>query len=196
MVSGKLSIPISRKWVEEVMGPGKSLGPNPPWSSSPKELKSLSFLIREFQPPRKSSSLPSASMSPMVAVLSADGVVKVPITPLMSPMVADAQFHDSDKVDYTRYVLSALSVLNHASDVVEAELLDSNEAKIESACTTDSEKGLKQDFRLILQEHSGNIVKKWGNSEQWVLELRDRRRVAVPIQIPPPQCEAIEVLEE
>ena len=93
-------------------------------------------------------------------------------------------------------MLSTLSVLNHASDVVEAELLGSNEAKIESACTTDSEKGLKQDFQLILQEHSGNIVKKWGNSEQWVLELRDRRRVAVPIQIPPPQCEAIKVLEE
>ena len=90
MVSGKLSIPISRKWVEEVLGPSKSLGPNPPWSSGPKELNSLSFLIREFQPPGKSSSLPSASMSPAVAVLSADEVVKVPITPLMSLMVAEA----------------------------------------------------------------------------------------------------------
>ena len=49
---------------------------------------------------------------------------------------------------------------------------------------------------MILQEHSDNIVKKWGNSKQWVLELRDGRRVAVPIQISLPQCEAIKVLEE
>ena len=104
-------------------------------------------------------------MSPAIEVLSSDGVVEVPITPLMSSMVTAAQFHISNQVDDARYVLSALSDLNHASDVVEVELLGfdvADEAKIESACTTDSEEGLERDFRLILQEHSDNIVKKWG----------------------------------
>ena len=50
--------------------------------------------------------------------------------------------------------------------------------------------------RLILREHSGNIDKKWGNSEQWVLELREGRRIAVPVQIALPPCEASEVLEK
>ena len=72
----------------------------------------------------------------------------MPIMPLMSSMVAAAQFHNFDKVDDARYELSALYDLNHASDVVEAELLDSDvadEAKNESACTTDtdSEEGLE-----------------------------------------------------
>ena len=49
---------------------------------------------------------------------------------------------------------------------------------------------------MTLQERFGNIVKKWGNLEQWVLELRDGRRVVVPIQISLPRCEAIEVLKE
>ena len=100
------------------------------------------------QPPGKSSSLPSVSTSPTVDVLSSDGVGDAPITPLLLSMVAAAQFHDSDKVDDTKFELSALSVLNHASDVVEAVLLGSDEAKTESACTTDtdSEEGLERDL--------------------------------------------------
>ncbi|KAK7837082.1 protein dmr6-like oxygenase 1, partial [Quercus suber] len=66
----------------------------------------------------------------------------------------------------------------------------------ESAKTSDGEEKLHQDIRLILQENTGNVSKKWGNSEQWVLELRDGRRVAVPIQISLPPGEVTEVLEE
>ncbi|KAK7827204.1 hypothetical protein CFP56_031323 [Quercus suber] len=66
----------------------------------------------------------------------------------------------------------------------------------ELAKTSDGEEKLHQDIRLILQENTGNVSKKWGNSEQLVLELRDGRRVAVPIQISLPPGEVTEVLEE
>ena len=81
------------------------------------------------------------------------------------------------------------------SDGADIESLISNEAH-ESATTSDGEDNLQRDIRLILQEQSGNVIKKWGNSEQWLLELRDGRRVAVPIQISLPPGEVTEVLEE
>uniref|UniRef100_A0A7N2LM90 Uncharacterized protein n=1 Tax=Quercus lobata TaxID=97700 RepID=A0A7N2LM90_QUELO len=79
--------------------------------------------------------------------------------------------------------------IDNASDVVdglqfESKLLSSDEsveARNGLACTTDSDESLVRDLLLILQEHSGNIVKKWGNSEQWILELRDGRWVVVPL---------------
>ena len=52
-----------------------------------------------------------------------------------------------------------------------------------------------RDPRLFLQEYSGNVVKKWGNSEQWVLQLRNGRRVAVSVQLALLRCEAFEALE-
>ena len=116
--------------------------------------------------------------------------------------VADARFLNSDKIDEAKNELSALidSIdANQVSNVVEFELLGSNEserASNGSVCSTNCDESLERDFWLILQEHSGNIVKKWGNSEQWVLELCDRRRVAVPIQISLPRCVATEVLEK
>ena len=51
----------------------------------------------------------------------------------------------------------------------------------DSANTSDGEENLQRDICLILQEHSGNVSKKWGNLGQWVLELQDGRRVAVLI---------------
>ena len=75
------------------------------------------------------------------------------------------------------------------------ESFSSNEAD-ELATTSNGEDNLQRDIRLILQEHSSNITKKWGNSEQWLLELRDGRRVVVPIKISLPLGEVIEVLEE
>ena len=125
-----------------------------------------------------------------------------PIMPLMLSMVSDvaaAQFLNSDKIDEARYELSALYDLNQVSDVVESELLGSDkaeEARNGSACATDNDESLERDLQMILQEHSDNIVKKWGNSEQWVLELCDGRRVAILIQIFLPRCEATEVLEK
>ena len=85
-------------------------------------------------------------MSPAI-VLSSGGLGDAPISPSLSLTVADAQFHVPDKVDNARFMLSALPDLNPTSDVVEAVLLGSDvtdEAKIEPACTTDtdSEEGL------------------------------------------------------
>ena len=45
-------------------------------------------------------------------------------------------------------------------------------------------------FQLYI-EHSDNVIKKWGNSEQWVLELWDGRRVEVPFQISLPPGEVV-----
>ena len=80
-------------------------------------------------------------------LLGFDGLGDAPISPSLSSTVADAQFHIPDKVDKAKFMLSALPNLYPASDVVEAVLLGSDvtdEAKIEPACTTDtdSEEGL------------------------------------------------------
>ena len=80
--------------------------------------------------------------------------------------VAVAQSLNSDKIVEARFELLALIDSNQVSDVVESELLgsyESVEARNGSACTTDSNESLVRDLQLILQEHSGNIVKKWGN---------------------------------
>jgi len=52
------------------------------------------------------------------------------------------------------------------------------------------------DIQRIIQEHIDNVIKKWGNFEQWVLELRDRRRVAVLIQISLPLGDAVDGFDE
>ena len=54
------------------------------------------------------------------------------------------------------------------SSVAETERLGSvelEEARFGSVCTTERGENIERDPRLFLQEHSGNIVKKWGNSE-------------------------------
>ena len=58
---------------------------------------------------------------------------------------------------------------------------ESVESFKESEHTFDCDEALQWDLRMILQEHSDNVIKKWGNSEQWILELRDGRRVAILI---------------
>ena len=42
---------------------------------------------------------------------------------------------------------------------------------------------LQRNIQQIIHQHTDDVIKKWGNSEQWVLELRDGKRVAVLIQI-------------
>ena len=117
--------------------------------------------MRETQHPGKSSSCPCERP---IQPLSCPALKS-----LMSLMVsddADARFLNSDKIDEAKNELSALvdSIdTKQVSDVVESELLDSNEseeARNGSVCTTDSDESLEHDLCLILQEHSGNIVKK------------------------------------
>ena len=50
---------------------------------------------------------------------------------------------------------------------------------------------LQRDIQRIIHEHSDNVIKKLGNSEQWVLELWDGRRVEVPFQISLPPGEVV-----
>ena len=116
--------------------------------------------------------------------------------------VADARFLNSDEIDEAKNELLALfdSIdVKLGSNVVESALLgtdESEEAGNESVCASDCDESLERDLRLILQEHYADIVKKWGNSEQWVLELRDGRRVVVPIQFSLPRCVATELLDK
>ena len=117
----------------------------------------------------------------------------------MVSAVTVAHSLNSDKIVEARIESSASIDSYLVSDVAETELLDSDEpeeARYGLTRTTDHGENLERDPRLILQEHSCNIVKKLGNLEQWVLELRNGRRVAVPVQIALPRCEATKVLEK
>ena len=48
---------------------------------------------------------------------------------------------------------------------------------------TDDDVDLQHNIQQIIHQHTDDVIKKWGNSKQWVVELRDGKRVAVPIQI-------------
>ena len=116
---------------------------------------------------------------------------------------AETELLGSDEAEEARFGLACMSSesfeLLLVSGVAETEHLGSvepEEARFGSVYTTEHGENLVRDPRLFLQEHSGNIVKKWGDTEQWVLELRNGRRVTVPVQIALPRCEAIEVLEK
>ena len=72
-------------------------------------------------------------------------------------------------------------MLDH-SDASVTEFLCSDASVDESLCS-DGDVALQRDIQRIIHEHTDNVIKKWGNFEQWVLELRDGKRVAVPIHI-------------
>ena len=74
-----------------------------------------------------------------------------------------------------------LSVLNNF-DASVSEFLCSDAFVDESLCS-DGDVALQCDIQRIIHEHIDNVIKKWGNSEQWVLELRDGKRVVVSIHI-------------
>ena len=56
---------------------------------------------------------------------------------------------------------------------------------------SDDDGDLQCSIQQIIHQHTDEVIKKWGNSEQWVLELRNGKRVAVPIQISLPPGEDI-----
>ena len=114
------------------------------WQPKRKELSTRSFPMRETQPSGKSSSCPCER----------------PIQPLSCPALkslmvsddADARFLNSDKIDEAKNELSALidSIdANQVSNVVEFELLGSNEserASNGSVCSTNCDESLECDF--------------------------------------------------
>ena len=74
-----------------------------------------------------------------------------------------------------------LSVLDNSdASVIESMSFD---ASVDESLCSDDEVALHRNIQQVIHQHIGNVIKKWGNSEQWVLELRDGKRVAVPIQI-------------
>ena len=78
----------------------------------------------------------------------------------------------------TDKLLSALD----SSDASVSESLASDGSLNDSWCS-DEDVDLHRNIQQIIQQHSDDVIRKWGNSEQWVLELRDGKRVAVPIHI-------------
>ena len=121
----------------------------------------------------------------------------------MVSAVVDACFLKSDEIDEAKNELSVAPSVSTdvklGSDGVESALLDTDESEEvgnELVCALDCNKSLERDLRLLLQDHSGDIVKKWGNSEQWVLELRDGRTVAMSIQFSLPWCVTIKLLDK
>ena len=48
---------------------------------------------------------------------------------------------------------------------------------------SDDDGDLQRSIQQIIHQHTDEVIKKLGNSKQWVLELRNGKRVAVPIQI-------------
>ena len=50
------------------------------------------------------------------------------------------------------------------TDGGDTESLDFDETDV-SVTISEGEVNLQRDIRLLLQEHSDNVVKKWGNSE-------------------------------
>ena len=57
------------------------------------------------------------------------------------------------------------------------------DASVDESLCFNGDVALQRDIQRIIHEHTDNVIKKWGNSDQWVLELRDGKRVAVLIHI-------------
>ena len=83
-----------------------------------------------------------------------------------------------------------LFLVVNASNAFVAGSLCSDASVDESLCS-ERDVALQRDIQRIIHEHSDNVIKKWGNSKQWVLELRDGRRVEVPFQISLPPGEVV-----
>ena len=86
---------------------------------------------------------------------------------------AEIELLGSDEAEEARFGLDCTSSESFdsllVSGVAETEHLGSvepEEARFGSICTTEHGENLVRDPQLFLQEHSGNVVKKWGNSEQ------------------------------
>ena len=82
-----------------------------------------------------------------------------------------------------------LSVVNVSDAFVAGSLCF--DASVDESLCSEGDVALQRDIQRIIHEHSDNVIKKWGNSEQWVLELRDERRVEVPFQISLPPGEVV-----
>ena len=74
-----------------------------------------------------------------------------------------------------------LSVLDNSEASVTESM--SSDASLDESLCSDDDVDLQRNIQQIIHQHTDDVIKKWRNPEQWVLELRDKKRVAVPIQI-------------
>ena len=79
------------------------------------------------------------------------------------------------------YTEKLLSVLDNSNASVTESM--SSDASVDESLCSDGDVALQRNIQQIIHQHTDNVIKKWGNSKQWVLELRDGKRVAVLIQI-------------
>ena len=47
------------------------------------------------------------------------------------------------------------------------------DASVDESLCSNGDVALQRDIQRIIHEHTDNVIKKWGNFKQWVLELRD-----------------------
>ena len=193
MVSGGLASPRFLRWTLRLVkfhtqSPLTIISPNKnlflsgsPYHPSP---LSLPFLhkIRPTHTLKPSShvpfSLPNTSASTIASLLGSDKTDVKPTSTHMEPTCTE----------------KLLSVINN-SDAFVDEFLCSDASMDESLCS-DGDVALQRDIQRIIHEHTDNVIKKWGDFEQWVLELRDGRRVAVLIQISFPLGDIVDGVDD
>ena len=166
MVSGGLASPRFLRWTLRLVkfhtqSPLTIISPNKnlflsgsPYHPSP---LSLPFLhkIRPTHTLKPSShvpfSLPNTSASTIASLLGSDKTDVKPTSTHMEPTCTE----------------KLLSVINN-SDAFVDEFLCSDASMDESLCS-DGDVALQRDIQRIIHEHTDNVIKKWGDFEQWVL---------------------------
>lgn len=113
------------------------------------------------------------------------------------PMSSEVELSSSLKLPMTSDQLSSVPATSEASVSVTSVSDDASAASdfadysSEISMSSDDDGELQSSIQQIIHQHIDEVIRKWGNSEQWVLELRNGKRVAVPIQISLPPGEDI-----
>ena len=146
--------------------------PNNNYKWKPKTLRS--HILTLHPSPHPSPSLPSSSSSSVLGSENSDTVLSsTHMLPMCSEQVSSVPDNSEASVSE--------SLASEASSDTSSE---------DSLCS-DDDGDVQRNIQQIIHQHTDEVIKKWGNSEQWVLELRNGKRVAVPIQISLPSGEDI-----
>ena len=161
----------------------KPLRPNLLPSQSPLPVSQLSTSLpssSSFSVLRDENSdveLSATSQLPMSSVVELSSTLELP--------------KSSDQLYSVPATSDACASVTSVSDDDASATSDSSDSSSEISMNSEDDGELQSSIRQILHQHSDEIIRKWGNSEQWVLELRNGKRVAVPIQISLPPGEDI-----
>ena len=124
-----------------------------------------------------SSDLPSLPSSSSSSVLGSENSDTVLSSTHMLPMCSEqvSSVPDNSEASVSEFLASEAS----------------SDTSSEDSLCFDDDGDVQRNIQQIIHQHTDEVIKKWGNSEQWVLELRNGKRVAVPIQISLPSREDI-----